>query len=518
MRSTFHSIETAKRSLFTQTAALSTTGHNIANANTPGFSRQTVNMSAARPIEAYGLNRSNSPGQLGTGVEFLSITRVREAFLDAQFRNEQKGFGNWKIQTDTLDKLQAIMNEPSETGLRNVMDKFWSAWSDLSKNPESATGHKLVREQSIALVDSLNQMSIQLKDLQGDLTSNLTAKASEVQSTVTSIANLNREITRIEGLGDIANDLRDQRDLLTDKLSGIVNVQVTETDSGYSINMGGVALVEGYEAATVDGPLLEGAFQSGDLNSGEAFGMIQSRDRYVADYIKQMDALANTLANGDITITIPKGSVLPEGTVLNNTTYSGTNRQLANDITVTVKGINGLHRLGYNLTGKTGNDLFVAKDGGTEVTAGTIALNPDIMEDPSLIATSMRMDGTNTDSKVIVGDNSLAVLISQLKHTPFTFGEAGANVASSATVDDYFGSIVGQLGIQAQEADRQMKNQQVLAEQVENRRQSVSGVSLDEEMSNMIKFQHSYTAASRFMTTFDELLDKLINGTGTVGR
>ncbi|GJM82091.1 hypothetical protein HMSSN139_45870 [Paenibacillus sp. HMSSN-139] len=134
MTSTFHSLETAKRSLFTQTMALNTTGHNIANANTDGYSRQTVKMSAARPLEAYGINRSVNPGQLGTGVEVVSVERIREQFLDEQFRNENKSLGAWNIQYDTLDKLQTIINEPSDTGISALVNNFWKAWSDLSKD------------------------------------------------------------------------------------------------------------------------------------------------------------------------------------------------------------------------------------------------------------------------------------------------------------------------------------------------------------------------------------------------
>lgn len=509
MRSTFHSLETAKRSLYTQQAALNTTGHNIANANTPGFSRQVVNMTASRPLEALGLSRSNVPGQLGTGVEFTSITRVREIFLDDQYRNENKAFGNWSVQADTLDKLQAIIKEPSDTGLRTVLDNFWKSWSDLSKDPENVTGRKIVRENAIALTDAFNQISKQLKDLSADLTSNIDVKATEINSTISTIANLNKEIQRIEGLGDDANDLRDQRDLLTDQLSKIVNIQITNTPQGYDISMGATNLVTGGESATVSSEDLVSAFESGDLNSGEAYGMIISRERYVADYRKQLDTLANTLANGEVQITIPAGSVLP-----------GTTTPLAEDTVMTVQGINGLHKMGYTfqVPAETGKDFFTIKSGSGEMTAESIQLNPDIAADSSLIATSMRIDTNNGTTTVVKGNNTLAMLMAQMKDTSFSFGASSGTGVSNASIDDYFRSVVAQMGVQAKEAQRQLQNQQTLVDQVDSRRQSVSGVSLDEEMSNMIKFQHAYGAAARFMTTFDQLLDKLINGTGVVGR
>ncbi|MDO3678823.1 flagellar hook-associated protein FlgK [Paenibacillus ehimensis] len=519
MRSTFHGIETAKRSLFTQQAALQTTAHNIANANTAGYSRQVVNMVASRPIEAVGMSHSAVPGQLGTGVEFTSITRVRERFLDDQFRNESKGLGSWTVQADTLEKLEAIMNEPSSTGIRTVIDNFWKSWSDLSKDPENVTGRKIVRENAMALADAFNYTSKQLRDLSTDLTNNVDVKATQMNSITTGIANLNAEIFRIEGLGDDANDLRDQRDLLVDQLSQIVNITVQDTDQGYNINMGTINLVNGQTAVPTSAAALTDAYNSGILNSGEVHGMLLSRERYVSDYQRQLDTLANTIANGEVTITIPKGSVLPEGTVLNNIKYTGASRTLTDDLTVKVNGLNGLHKLGYNLSDpiQAGGDFFTAKSGFTAITAESFQLNPVLAANPDKIATSMRTALSGGSEKVVKGNNGLALLISQLKDTKFTFASGGAIVAEG-TVDDYFRSTVGQLGVQSKEATRQLENQKALVDQVDSRRQSVSGVSIDEEMSNMIKFQHAYGAASRAMTTFDEMLDKVINSMGVVGR
>lgn len=521
MRSTFHLLETAKRSLFTQQAALNTTGHNIANANTPGFSRQVANTTESIPIEAFGINRSNAPGQLGTGVEVTSITRVREKFLDDQYRNENKALGSWNIQSDTLEKLETIVNEPSDSGLRTVLDNFWKSWSDLSKDPENVAGRKIVRENAVALADAFHFTSDKLKDLQSDLTNNIDLKSKEINSVSSSIANLNQEIKKIESLGDDANDLRDQRDLLTDNLSKIVNVQVVDTPNGYTINMGNTNLVTGDTVNATTSASLMSDYASGNLNSGEVHGMIVSRDKFVADYQTQLDTLANSIANGDITITIPAGSVLPDKTVLNGKVYTGAARTLASDLTVTVKGLNGLHKLGYTLDNpvQAAPDFFTAKPGFSTITAESFQLNPVIDNDTSKIATSLRTDVTGAAETVVKGNNTMALLMSQLKDTKFNFDPTNSGaILNSGTVDDFFRSIVGQLGVQAQEASRQLDNQKALVDQVDSRRQSVSGVSLDEEMSDMIKFQHAYAAAARVMTTFDEMLDKVINGMGIVGR
>lgn len=527
MRSTFHSLETAKRSLFTQTAALGTTGHNIANANTEGYSRQVVKMRASLPIEAYGMLRSTAPGQLGTGVEFTSIERIREKFLDDQFRGENSSYGSWSIQYDTLDKLEAIVAEPSDTGIRKVMDKFWNSFSELSKNPEDPTARKIVKQTAESLTDALNHMSKQLDNLNKDLTTNVDIKAKEIQSYLTTIADLNQSITRIEGLGDKANDLRDQRDLLTDKLSRIIDITVTENADGYQISMGGQNLVEGAAvSATVDSAFLNSALESGDLKGGEVHGMIVSRDRLVSDYRSQLDTLANTLVNGEVNVTLPAGAMPPEGTVLTSDAEVLVNGQISvvpagqafpkgavlqKDVSTVVKGFNGLHQLGYSTDGSKGEPFFASADGSDVITAGNIRINPEIVKNPEKIATSMRL---SEDGSVIKGNNDLAKLLANLKGSSFTV----PGKTSQSTIDGLFSSMVGQLGVQAQEAFRQTENSTFLVQQVDSRRQSVSGVSLDEEMTNMIKFQHAYSAASRFLTTFDQLLDKLINSTGVVGR
>lgn len=519
MRSTFHSIETARRSLFTQQAALQTTGHNIANANTTGYSRQVVNMIAARPIEAAGMTRSTAPGQLGTGVEFDSITRIREAYLDSQYRNENQNYGSWEIRLDTLEKLETIMNEPSDNGLRSILDKFWNSWHDLSENPEDITARKLVRETARALTDAFNQTSRQLDDLRADLSENIQAKVAQMNTTIQTIAELTSQIGRIESLGDNANDLRDQRDVLLDQLSKIANITVTEANGNFQVSMGSQVLVNNSAVTLLTEDGVVGSFGT-DLTGGELYGMVLSRDQYVTEYANQLNTLVNGLANGEITVTIPKGSVLPEGTVLNGVIYSGAARTLSADLTVTVKGLNELHQLGYTAQNplKAGGEFFVSADGGP-ITAGNIRLSQEIEDDASNIASSMRTVVSGTTETVVKGNKDLAILISQLSNTKIDFNSVSSGaVTGEGTVNDFFRSMIGQLGIQTQEAERQSDNFKIVVDQVDARRQSVSGVSLDEEMSNMIKFQHAYNAAARYMTTIDQILDRIINGMGTVGR
>lgn len=487
MRSTFMGLEVAKRSLFAQQTAIATTGHNIANANTAGYSRQTVNLVASIPMEAPGLMRSNTPGQLGTGVEFNSIERIREKFLDTQYYNENQSYGVWSVRKDALDKLETIFNEPSDTGIRTVVEDFWNAWQTLSQEPENVTARAALKEQAAALTDAFNDTSQKLADLSNDLSSSINVKMNDANLMLKQVADLNREIYRIEGLGDDANDLRDQRDLIMDNLSKIVNVKVVEQANGYTISMGNTELVNGIN---VTKELASDMLTSSDLTSGELKGYLVARDENLKNYQDQLNSMVRALAEG----------------------------------------INTIHKTGYTLEDppQTGISFFTIKpnadgsaaDPSTVFTAENIRVNPDILNKVALIAASAKTYDDNGTTKVVRGNNEVALAIASFREERIDFPNDGSGSVqlTKGTFDEFYRAVIGQLGVQANEANRQTTNQQVLVEQVDSRRQAVSGVSLDEEMANMIKFQHAYNAAARALTTFDEMLDKVINSMGLVGR
>jgi flagellar hook-associated protein 1 FlgK len=525
MRSTFAGLELAKRSLFTQQTALQTTGHNIANANTQGYTRQVVNMVASKPLEPVGLMRSTVPGQIGQGVEFDHIDRIREKFLDSQFTSENQSFGDVSIRKDTLDKLEAITNEPSDTGIREVTEAFWNSWQELSKTPENTTARVVVKQNALALTDAVNETSKKLTALSSDLTNNIEVNVKEANSMVSQISSLNNSIFRVEGLGDNANDLRDQRDLLVDKLSNILNITTTESSNGYTVKMGNVELVNGNTVTTtLTSASVAASMTSGDLTGGTLHGMFVSRDTDVADYKFQLDNMMKTLAIGDMNVTLPQGTVVPEGTTLNvngvPTLYTGSieTRTLPADLKVTVQGLNGLHELGYSgMSGavKSGVPFFTIKVGYTDFSADSITVNPDIVHDAANVSTSTRtyLDANGTE-KVVTGNNDMALMISDLRNNKISFdpNSTGKPTLTDGTFDEFYRSIVSSLGVKSEDATRQAINQKILVDQVDSNRQSVSGVSLDEEMANMIKYQHSYNAAAKLMTMFDDMLDKLING------
>ncbi|WP_202079362.1 flagellar hook-associated protein FlgK [Caldalkalibacillus salinus] len=523
MRSTFHNLEVAKRGLYAQQTAMSTTGHNISNANTEGYSRQRVNFKAATPIETPSMTRSTAPGQLGTGVDFQSITRIREAFLDVQYRNESQAHGTWQVQKDTLEKIEGIYNEPSEEGLRSVIDEFWNGWQELSREADNLTARSVVKERALAMTDAFKHTDSKLQDLRDDLDHSLDVKTQEANTYIDQVAHLNQEIRRVEGLGHNANDLRDQRDLAVDKLSELVQINVQEEQSGmYSITLpDGTDVVNGMEGQHIgDGISVD------QITGGEIYGIVVSRDELVNEYQTHLNTMFQGLLYGEVEVHIPEGSVLAQdieyGPEDNRQTWPAGEPIPEGGMDTTVEGINGLHQLGWTLredddgNAIPGEAFFLPADE-EDFNIQDVELNPYIAKDVGLIAASLRVEEEDGMNKVIRGNGDLALAMGQLRDGVFQFQpEEGA--AGEGTFDEYFRSVIGGLGVKTQEATRQTDNQEMLLNAADNRRQSVSGVSLDEEMSNMIKFQHAYNAAARMVTATDELLDTVVNRMGLVGR
>ncbi|OAS14530.1 flagellar hook-associated protein FlgK [Paenibacillus oryzisoli] len=481
MRSTFGGIEISKRGILTQQAALTTAGHNVANANTPGFSRQVVKMVASEPIEALSFNRSTIPGQMGQGVQFTEVKRIREAFLDKQYANENKSLGEWTVRQDTLEKLEAIINEPSNTGLRQVLDNFWNSWQELSKQPDNLETRAVVKESALAVTDAFNHAAKQLNDLASDLNDNITVKVTQVNTTLKQIAGLNNEIFRVEGLGNNANDLRDQRDLLVDELSKVINVSVQEESGGYRVKMGNQDLVVASTATEFDENTVASAYPA-DLNSGELYGLVLSNQRYVTEYKNQLNSMVSTI----------------------------------------VTSVNTAHKEGYTLQDPPtkGGDFF-APVTDFSTAAATFKVSANITDNVENIAASSKtyFDASGVEH-VVKGNNELALKMAGIKNQKYNFDGSGVTkiILNGGTFDEFLRAVVSEIGVQTQEAQRQVSNQKILVDQVDARRQSVSGVSLDEEMADMIKYQHAYNAAARSLTTFDEMLDKVINSMGMVGR
>lgn len=478
MSSIFFGLEIGRRGLQAQQRALDVTAHNVANANTPGYTRQEAVMAAADPIPVPSLHMPSGAGQLGTGVEITAIRRLRDAFIDLQIRNESRSLGYWEARQENLNKIEGIFNEPSDSGLQSVFELFWQSLEELSKNPESLAARSLVLERAQTLTETFNHLDSRLQELQQDLNATVKIKVDEINSLGRQIADLNQQILKIEVMGARANDLRDRRDLLVDQLAKIVPVQVQEDGRGVlTVTLGGCPLVQGAQLNRLavvenDPGFYDVVWETPKgrevaVDGGYLGGLLEMRDDYIPDLREKLDNLAAEFA----------------------------------------KEFNVIHSRGYDLNGDQGVNFFVngektAPDDITaDITAGNIALNPELLGHPEKIAAATQIEK---------GDGSNALALAGLKHQ--TIDGLGT------TFDDYYRSTIGVLGVDAQQAVRMKENQELLVSQLENNRQAVSGVSLDEEMINMIKFQHAYSAASRLITALDEMLEIIINRMGVVGR
>lgn len=475
MTSTFFGLEIARRGLQAQQRALDVTSHNVANANTPGYTRQEALMATTNPYPLLGMSLPAGAGQLGTGVEVSEIRRLRDLFLDLQYRGENTALGYWEARWDIIQKVEVILNEPSDSGLSKVFEQFWQSLEDLSKNPESMAARAMVLERGKTLAETFNHLDRQLKSLQSDIDSTIKVRVEEINSFARQIADLNLQIQKLEVGGQRANDLRDRRDLLLDQLSKDIRVQAREDAFGMvQVSIGGRLLVDGSRVDELD---VEGNDGSGfyrvvwkadrqdvQVTGGAVKGLLDARDGLVQEISKSLDGLVAALAEG----------------------------------------FNGVHASGYGLGGETGNAFFITNDSKGWFTASNIAVNADLEMDLGKIAAA--------SSSGEPGDGSNALKLAQLLKQEKNDGLGGT------TFEDYYQALIGELGVQGQQAKRMAENQQLLVSQLDSNRQEVSGVSLDEEMVNMIRFQHAYAAAARVITAIDEMLGVIIERLGVVGR
>ncbi|SMB93885.1 flagellar hook-associated protein 1 FlgK [Thermanaeromonas toyohensis ToBE] len=472
---TFFGINTALRGLMAQEKALQTTAHNIANASTPGYSRQRVVMVPAAAYPVPSMNRPGGQGwQVGTGVEVQEVRRVRDEFLDTQIRYETHALGAWERRRDALQEIEEVFAEPSDTGFNTILNQFWASWQELSKNAESSPVRTTVVETATALAEALRHTHQQLETIREDLNQMMEIKATEVNTLARQIADLNKQIVAIKLAGDQPNDLLDQRDKLLDELARIIDFKVKVEDNG-AVQ---VLLADSSQEYTIN--LVEV-----DSNGNLIRTLTYSRDPVTNNTVLSLsDGTPFTINNGELKgLEAAREQLETFKTDLNTLTRSLAER------------INDLHAAGKDLNGAPGEDFFITLDGSSTFTAANIDVNPAIKQDVTKVAAAI--DGGP-------GDGSNALKIAQLK-------SEGISELGGVTFGDYYKNFTARLGVAAHEAVRMATNQKSLVDQLINRRESISGVSLDEEMAYMIQFQHGYEAAARVITTLDEMLDTLIN-------
>lgn len=519
MTSTFYGLEIAKRGMFTQQSALSTTAHNVANANTPGYTRQRVNFVQTEPYPPVSKNSPNIPGQLGTGVEAGTVERVREGFLDIQYRSENNKLGYWENRANALEKMEEIMNEPSDTGLSITLDRFWTSLQDLALNPTNAGARSVVRERGVAVAETFNYLATSLKSIQGDLKRELEVSVKEINTLATQINNINKQISEIEPHGYLPNDLYDERDRLLNQLSSLANIKVTNTKSDGNV----VNIAEG--AVTVEivddnGKSLGTLIDSKQKRVNELSVSYNAQNGLVESITvgsKKLDVLEFN-STGKISSLIDSHGYTykSNSTVFEKGLYPDMLGKLDTMAFEFAKQFNQTHSEGwsiedYNSGTHTPVDFF--DFGGTQLTdskgaASIVSVSRDIITSTDHIAAAY----PDSSGAVTIGNSENAIRLAEVKNSTFRIGGETTNF------QNYYEGIIGEMAVNSQEATRLTTNSQALRDSVDVRRQSVSAVSLDEEMTNMIQFQHAYNASARMITMQDEILDRIINGMGLSGR
>jgi len=452
-------------------------------------------MTTTTPFPVPSLNRSAGVGQVGTGVQVDEIRRLRDGFLDLQLRKESTKLGYWNARQDALQKIEGIFNEPSDSGLCAVFEQFWQSLESLSTTPASLASRSLVVQRGLALAETFNHFDASLEELQQDLNASIEIRVNEINSIGRQISELNLQILKVEVSGSRANDLRDRRDLLIDQLAKIVNTEVIEDEKGVvQVNIGAQSLVQGGQVNLIQATpnksnpdvIWAADGEPVEITSGAMRGLIEMRGYgegseqvSIQDLREKLDTLAGQFAEE----------------------------------------FNEIHKSGYGLDGAHELNFFVNKEGnsGGKITAGNITVNSDIVQNPKKIAAAIEdpedpaagaaIEAENGGSGKGDGGNALELI-----------GLKQKAIVDGFTPEDYYRAVIGELGVAGQEAYRMVENQELLVSQVENDRQSVSGVYLDEELINMIRFQHAYGAASRLITTIDEMLELIISRMGLVGR
>lgn len=459
MRTIFLGLEIARKALQTHQIAMNITAHNIANANTVGYTRQVPHLSQ-ETIPLRGLFVPPHLKNVGLGVDVDDIRRMRDRFIDLQIRQESRTGAYWNTIDKGLEQIEVIFGEPNEeSGLSQIFDRFWNTWQELAKSPESQASRVLVAETGSLLAQALNHTYAQLEVARQELNEKVAIKVQEVNTYIQQIYDLNQQIVRVAPAGGNINDYKDQLDVLVENLSKVLQVQVRENDNGtYTIVLQGRILANDRERSFLgleldasgmnrvvleNGPEVDFTYQNGELKA-----IFDLRDSIVPRYEQALDALALGLRDA----------------------------------------VNAVHARGFTLEEPPvqGGAFFVGSG------AKDLAVNPEILENPLKIAASL--SGAPGD-----GENALA--IAQLRGKPIVEG---------SNPDDYYRGIISRLGVEREEAQRIAKNQEVLVEQLENRRESVSGVSLDEEMTNLIRYQYAYQAASILVRTIDEMLETVV--------
>lgn len=524
MTSTFRGLETGKSALAAANLNQDVTGHNIANANTVGYSRQRAVQEARRPVGLDYIISQTYNKMVGQGVNVTDIQQIRSDYLDEQYRNENNIFANYDYRGQGLTYLTGVMKELDDnSSLTLCLKDLSSALSGLNADPTSKESRLNVQQRANTLIQNLKYVHNEMTDLWSDQNTSMKTVADSINSKAEQISMLNAAIANYEHGGGMANDLRDQRNNLLDELSALTSItysQNTTDASMVDVKMDGVSLVDGQKANT----LTVSSSVGNNAYSGKPENVltltVSNPDNTTTTYTvsRNADPSKNEIqAGGELKAHLDLLES-DDPTVPGIPYYIGQLNKFAQEI---AKQVNEIHIKGYTTPDNTkgtasqtgiaffarnGDDSATVASAGSSyydgITADNLSLSSEVAESVWNIAASDKLVDLTAQST-----------------------EAGNSVNASALYDLFnsgvfntdLNTIVGHLAIASDTNHGLLSTSQSMLNSIGKQRTSVCGVSMDEETTNLIKFQQSYSVASRLVTTIDDMLEKLINGTGRVG-
>ena len=435
-------------------AAMDVTSNNIANVNTAGYTRQTAILGETAASQGYGLN----PYQIGTGVTVETIAQIQNSLLNGSMQGAQSGLGQYQTLASTLQSVQQAFPEPSANGIGAALSGFFNAWSGLAANPGSTAAKLSVQQAASTLTSKVQSTYGQLQQQSQQVNSQISNTFNQIDQLTGEIAKLNTQIAAQTASNGAPNALLDQRGLDLQKLGNLIDIQ-TSTNSNGSVNVysNGLNLVD----------------QGGPTAMPRTFS-----------------ASSLTFTSGSTSVSIQGGQLAGYVQALNKIQgYQGQLNTLANNLTTQV---NAIHQSGVNGLGKT-NVQFFASTNPPSGAAG-FALSAAVLADPNAIA-------SGASGKP--GDGGLALSLAHLS-------SGSQKALGNMSFTDYYQSLVGNIGTDVVSANNAQTTSTALVTQIQNQQQSVSGVNIDEEMSNMLMYQNSYQAAAKALSVFDQTTNTLI--------
>lgn len=621
MANSFAGIEIGKRSLMVHQQQIQTAGHNISNADTEGYTRQRVQVKTFDPIYRPDLERAETPGQIGQGTSVESINRLRDELLDQRITAQTNQESYWATREKYYVMIEEIYNEPDDISIRTNMDKYWQSWQELSIYPESQAARQAVVTRGETLAESIQQRFKALSGVGNLINGDIEATVRQVNNYTSQIAELNKQIVKSKAMGDNPNDLLDRRDLLVEKLSGLVNITTDTRDNDeFMVHLDGQVLVQGGIARGFDVEsntdnngystvVWSDSGNAAHISGGSLGALIELRDDDIRSETQKLNTMTMNFADlvndvhrdgigmNNVTgldffvqrpfVTSVNGNFDRNGDGTDDSSYifrfTGTNALNPQDkvglegvmtfsgkdgnITVpyhatdtieeVVARINdsdgevkayldrdnhlvlkattslamenpdfvirhvedsGLFLAGYsgilNASGEEGAYDFAQADA-VNALSGTFAVSP-VLNPAGYIEVNPALKGDvlsvaaaypNNQGKAMIGDGRAAVDVASIRNTQVMIGK-------DRTFDDYFANSVTNVGLKGEQAETNLLSQNSIMNDLRDLRDSVSGVNIDEELAEIIKFQHGYNAAAKFVSVMDSLLDTVINRLG----